>query len=188
MSINDGIRNLKPEDGLVDVSLSQKYGYILSRSDLNTAEKNAAIKSYMSSNETNAFAPCEAAGITATEYADVVLKIGTLEPIGENKGVTAAQKYEVCVQSFSSEAKQDAMLRRYMSAETEAKYDGLRDSGVSPATYVAWYSAKYTYGDGNGSWKQDELEKWLRENVSSRAQRAALWEATNAGWKNNPFK
>lgn len=188
MSINDGIRNLKPEDGLMNVSLSQKYGHILSRSDLSIAEKNAAIKSYMSSNETDAFAPCEAAGITATEYAEVVLKIGDLEPIGENKGVTAAQKYEVCVKSFSSEAKQDAMLRRYMSAETEAKYDTLRDSGVSPATYVAWYSAKYTYGDGNGSWKQDELEKWLRENVSSRSQRAALWEATNAGWKNNPFK
>ena len=188
MSINDGIRNLKPEDGLVNVSLSQKYGYILSRSDLSIAEKNAAIKSYMSSNEADAFAPCEAAGITATEYAEVALKIGKLEPSGENKGVTAAQKYEVCVKSFSSEAKQDAMLRRYMSAETEEKYDTLRDSGVSPATYVAWYSAKYTYGDGNGSWKQDELEKWLIENVSSRSQRAALWDATNAKWKNNPFK
>lgn len=187
-SINSGIRNLEPEDGKDDASVYQKYDYILSREDLSPSQKDAAIIAYMGEQEETRFKPCADSGVSATTYANVALRIHELKPTGGRPSVNDGQKFEVCVNAVSSEKQQDALLNRYMDSNQSAKYEKARSAGITPTLYVKYYNAKYTYGDGNGSWTQDELQRWLDANVSSRSQKDTLWELTNSGWKNNPYK
>lgn len=187
-SINSGIREIEPEDGKDEASVYQKYDYILSRKDLSPSQKDAAIIAYMGDQEEARFKPCADSGVSATNYANVALKIHGLKPTGGRTSVNDGQKFEVCVNSVSSVKQQDALLNRYMDKDQSAKYKQARSAGVFPSLYVKYYNAKYTYGDGNGSWNQNELQHWLDENVSSRSQKATLWELTNSSWKNNPYK
>lgn len=123
----------------------------------------------------------------ANAYVQIALKVDRLKPIRGNKGISDVQKWEVCVSSVKSEKQQDAMLKVYMSDEQYKTYSDLRKIGLSPTFYVKYVNAKYTVGDKNGSWKQEELKTWLDSYSLSNAQKAAIWEATNKGWKNNPY-
>lgn len=68
-------------------------------------------------------------------------------------------------------------LRRKMGNQVN---ELLGDAGANVLTQ--------NYGNGNGSWTQAELQSWLDANVSSTSQKAVLWELTNSGWKNNPYR
>lgn len=187
-SITEGIRALEPQGGKEEVSDYQKYEFILGRTDLDAKQRDAALVSYMSEKEKERYDACAATGVSATTYITVLSDIHNLTPLAGRDGVTAVQKWEVCVNAVSSEKQQDALLDRYMDSNQAAKYDMARSAGVSPKLYVKYYNAKYTYGDKNGSWKQSELQSWLDANVSSTSQKAVLWEIANSGWKNNPYR
>ena len=187
-SITEGVRALKPQEGKEDVSDYQKYEYILGRTDLNAKQRDAALVSYMNAKEKERYDACAATGVSATTYITVLSDIHNLTPLAGRDGVTSAQKWEVCIKAVSSEEQQDALLNRYMDTDQAAKYEKARSAGVAPKLYVKYCDAKYTYGDGNGSWTQAELQSWLDANVSSTSQKAVLWELTNSGWKNNPYR
>ena len=77
--------------------------------------------------------------------------------------------------------------RRYMTDDQVAKYNTCRAANISPSIYVKYSSAKYTYGNGNGSWTQDELKSWLDSQNLTTEQKRVLWTVTNSGWKSNPY-
>lgn len=187
-SITEGIRAIVPPAGSDEVSVYQKYDYILGRDDLTNEQKDAAIAAYMSETEKERFDVCAKSGVSATAYVTVMSTIHNLKPLEGRSAVTDGQKWEVCVNAVSSEKQQDALLDRYMDSNQAAKYDMARSAGVAPKLYVKYYNAKYTYGDKNGSWKQSEIQSWLDANVSSTSQKAVLWELANSGWKNNPYR
>ena len=142
----------------------------------------------MSAKEKERYDACAATGVSATAYITVLSDIHNLTPLAGRDGVTSGQKWEVCIKAVSSEAQQDALLNRYMDTDQAAKYEKARSAGVAPKLYVKYCNAKYTYGNGNGSWTQAELQSWLDANVSSTSQKAVLWELTNSGWKKNPYR
>ena len=187
-SILRGISDIEPLAGADSVSSYQKYDYILGRRDLDKAQRDAALVSYMSAKEKERYDACAATGVSATTYVTVLSDIHNLTPLAGRDGVTSAQKWEVCIKAVSSEEQQDALLNRYMDTDQAAKYEKARSAGVAPKLYVKYCNAKYTYGNGNGSWTQAELQSWLDANVSSTSQKAVLWELTNSGWKNNPYR
>ena len=187
-SITEGIRALEPQEGKEEVSDYQKYEFILGRTDLDAKQRDAALVSYMSEKEKERYDACAATGVSATTYITVLSDIHNLTPLAGRDGVTAVQKWEVCIKAVSSEEQQDALLNRYMDTDQAAKYEKARSAGVAPKLYVKYCNAKYTYGNGNGSWTQAELQSWLDANVSSTSQKAVLWEIANSGWKNNPYR
>lgn len=187
-SITEGVRALEPQEGKEEVSDYQKYEFILGRTDLDAKQRDAALVSYMSAKEKERYDACAATGVSATTYITVLSDIHNLTPLAGRDGVTAVQKWEVCIKAVSSEEQQDALLNRYMDTDQAAKYEKARSAGVAPKLYVKYCNAKYTYGNGNGSWTQAELQSWLDANVSSTSQKAVLWEIANSGWKNNPYR
>lgn len=114
----------------------------------------------MSKGQLEGYTSASKAGVGANAYVQIALKVDRLKPIRGNKGI---------------------------SDEQYKTYSGLRKIGLSPTFYVKYVNAKYTVGDKNGSWKQEELKTWLDSYSLSNAQKAAIWEATNKGWKNNPY-
>ena len=186
-SISAEIGALIPEGDNKTVSPAQKWEAIIARDDLTPQEQDVAIRTYMSDEEEKRYDACARAGVTAVEYVTVNSRIRKLQPIGDAKGVSSGQKWQVCISSTSSTQKQDALLRCYMSEEQEMKYNTCRDANISPSTYVTYYNAKNTYGDGNGAWTQAELKDWLNSQNLTQAQKSILWSITNSSWKNNPF-
>lgn len=188
LTIIAGVAELAPEDGKESVSALQKWEYVVSVNGLTGAQQDAALRAYMTEEQQSKYEPVAAAGVSAKTYVATTRKITDLQPIRDNTKVSDVQKWQVCIAATKSQEQQDALLRSYMDKEQIAKYNELRKAGVSPATYVAYADAKYTYGDRNGSWKQDELREWLNNQDLAREQKAAIWETTNSGWKTNPYR
>lgn len=186
--INEVIRSLKPEGDSETVSLSQKLEAISNISHLSEAEVDAAIRAYMGEDEAKAYDSCYKAGVTPRQYVNVVLQVSNLKPLEGNKGITDAQKLEVCVNSVSEQTAQNALIRKYLSSNSEAKYDACYKAGVTPRQYVNFRSAVYSVGNANGSWSKDELRKWLRTQALSSEAKTALWAAANSSWgRDDPY-
>lgn len=186
--IEDSVKSLKPEGDSETVSLSQKLEAISNISHLSEAEVDAAIRAYMGEDEAEAYDSCYKAGVTPRQYVNVVLQVSNLKPLEGNKGITDAQKLEVCVNSVSEQTAQNALIRKYLSSNSEAKYDACYKAGVTPRQYVNFRSAVYSVGNANGSWSKDELRKWLRTQALSSEAKTALWAAANSSWgRDDPY-
>jgi len=87
-----------------------------------------------------------------------------------------------------SEKEKMAALSVYMPDSTYRKLEIVSGYDVTPTQWVTYFSAADKDESGNVS--QMEANMYLKTMTSLNSQqRAALWQATNAGWnpKSNPF-
>lgn len=76
-----------------------------------------------------------------------------------------------------SESQRAAMLHRYMDDNQEKKLDAAVSAGVPVKVYVDTYNAKYTWGNGDGTWNKSELSSYLRSMGYSGNIYNALYNA-----------
>lgn len=130
-------------------------------------------------------------GLSDESAYQISTALEELEPEEGEESVSKMQRYKAITNSGLGEEEQMQALSAVM---TEAEYGRLKagyDAGVTPESYVKFKEALPKYdADGNGSYKQEEVEAAIRSIPGlSNAQRAALWQIQNKSWKptGNPF-
>lgn len=130
------------------------------------------------------------AGIADDDAYELANKINALEPLDGEDNVSDLQRYTAVTDSGLSAEDQMRAMSKLMG---EAEYEKLQTGysyGVTPSSYVKFKQLQPMYDtDGNGSFKQSEVEAALTALVASNEVRAALWQMANKSWKpqNNPF-
>ena len=113
-----------------------------------------------------------------------------LEPLEGEDQVSSLQKYQAVVNSDLTESEQMTAMGELMP---ETEYEKLRVGslqGVTPRAYVSYKQTLPLYDtDGNGSFKQEEVQAALDSLPLTTEQRAALWQMQNKSWKpsSNPY-
>lgn len=131
-----------------------------------------------------------AAGLDDQSAYDLNEALDNLEPPEGEDQVTSLQKYQAVVNSGLTESEQMTAMGELMP---EGEYEKLRAvslEGVTPRAYVSYKQTLPLYDtDGNGSFKQEEVEAALDSLPLTTEQRAALWQMQNKSWKpgNNPY-
>ena len=131
-----------------------------------------------------------AVGLDDQSAYDLNEALGNLEPTEGEDQVTSLQKYQAVVNSGLTESEQMTAMGELMP---EGEYEKLRAvslEGVTPRAYVSYKQTLPLYDtDGNGSFKQEEVEAALDSLPLTTEQRAALWQMQNKSWKpgNNPY-
>ena len=122
--------------------------------------------------------------VTPETWFQTYDKIQDLEPYGDNKGVSAWQKYEAVVQNNPRQA--DAILQSYMDESAYTRYTTARDFGVSPELYIAYYKqnaltdAKDENGKSVNGLKKERMEQWFLSQGYSKAQFNYMYKLFNA--------
>lgn len=131
-----------------------------------------------------------AAGMSDESAYSLNQALGELEPLEGEDHVTSLQKYQAVVNSDLTESEQMTAMGELMP---ETEYEKLRVGslqGVTPRAYVSYKQALPLYdADGNGSFKQEEVQAALDSLPLTTEQRAALWQMQNKSWKpsSNPY-
>lgn len=131
-----------------------------------------------------------AAGLDDQSAYDLNEALDNLEPPEGEDQVTSLQKYQAVVNSGLTESEQMTAMGELMP---ETEYEKLRVGslqGVTPRAYVSYKQALPLYdADGNGSFKQEEVQAALDSLPLTTEQRAALWQMQNKSWKpsSNPY-
>ena len=113
-----------------------------------------------------------------------------LEPLEGEDQVSSLQKYQAVVNSDLTESEQMTAMGELMP---ESEYEKLRVGslqGVTSRVYVSYKQTLPLYDtDGNGSFKQEEVQAALDSLPLTTEQRAALWQMQNKSWKpsSNPY-
>lgn len=113
-----------------------------------------------------------------------------LEPLEGEDQVSSLQKYQAVVNSDLTESEQMTAMGELMP---ETEYEKLRVGSLQGVTHRAYVSYKQTLPlydtDGNGSFKQEEVQAALDSLPLTTEQRAALWQMQNKSWKpsSNPY-
>ena len=103
--------------------------------------------------------------------------------------VRSIQKWEAIVKNPDlSEAQKVASLQAGMSEKQRMALNTCVGAEISAAQFVEITRAKDTFGNGNGSWTQDELREYLDRSYYSKKQKAVIWEVFGSDWKVNPYK
>ena len=121
------------------------------------------------------------------QYVSVCEKVNALKPIGDRENIALGQKLKVCVDTVKTGAAQDAMLRKYLDEDAEAKYNTCRKAGVTPKQYADFRMAQVTVA--GGTWSKSELKSWLRSRSDlTSKEKHALWAAANKTWgEDDPY-
>lgn len=131
-----------------------------------------------------------AAGMSDESAYSLNQALDELEPLEGEDQVTSLQKYQAVVNSDLTESEQMTAMGELMP---ETEYEKLRVGslqGVTPRAYVSYKQALPLYdADGNGSFKQEEVQAALDSLPLTTEQRAALWQMQNKSWKpsSNPY-
>lgn len=131
-----------------------------------------------------------AAGLNDQSAYDLNEALDRLEPPEGEDQVTSLQRYQAVVGAGLTESEQMTAMEELMP---ETEYEKLRAGslqGVTPRAYVSYKQALPLYdADGNGSFKQEEVQAALDSLPLTTAQKAALWQMQNKSWKpqNNPY-
>lgn len=131
-----------------------------------------------------------AAGLNDQSAYDLNEALDSLEPPEGEDQVTSLQRYQAVVGAGLTESEQMTAMEELMP---ETEYEKLRAGslqGVTPRAYVSYKQALPLYdADGNGSFKQEEVQAALDSLPLTTAQKAALWQMQNKSWKpqNNPY-
>lgn len=114
-----------------------------------------------------------------------------LEPEDGEDSVSKMQRYKAITESGISAEDQMAAMAAVMTESEYSKLQAGYAAGVMPESYIRFKELLPEYdADGNGSFKQEEVEAAIRAIPGlSNAQRAALWQMQNKSWKpsGNPF-
>ena len=149
-----------------------------------------------------------AAGLDDDAAYELSNALNELEPLEGENTVSGLQRYRAVVDAGLTEDEQMAALSGLM---TESEYGKLQTGysfGVAPEAYVTYKELLPMYDtDGNGSFKQEEVEAAIDAMGSTtggiilpsagaapgvlltNAEKAALWQMANKSWKpkNNPY-
>lgn len=131
-----------------------------------------------------------AAGMSDESAYSLNQALDELEPLEGEDQVTSLQKYQAVVNSDLTESEQMTAMGELMP---ETEYEKLHVGslqGVTPRAYVSYKQALPLYdADGNGSFKQEEVQAALDSLPLTTEQRAALWQMQNKSWKpsSNPY-
>lgn len=131
-----------------------------------------------------------AAGMSDESAYSLNQALDELEPLEGEDQVSSLQKYQAVVNSDLTESEQMTAMGELMP---ETEYEKLRVGslqGVTPRAYVSYKQTLPLYdADGNGSFKQEEVQAALDSLPLTTEQRAALWQMQNKSWKpsSNPY-
>ena len=131
-----------------------------------------------------------AAGMNDESAYSLNQALDELEPLEGEDQVSSLQKYQAVVNSDLTESEQMTAMGELMP---ETEYEKLRVGslqGVTPRAYVSYKQTLPLYDtDGNGSFKQEEVQAALDSLPLTTEQRAALWQMQNKSWKpsSNPY-
>ena len=116
------------------------------------------------------------------------------------KNASDAEKRKMIDKVFkdaNTKGKQETLLKKGYSASkvyTEGFDGGKKENadkvfsaGVAPKRYYELMTDKSVDLDGNGSKTQYEVYTYLQNTDLTDAQKAAIWNSYNKGWKNNPY-
>lgn len=139
---------------------------------------------------------CESDHVVSRYEAEQSARIAELETEEGKSSVSELQKLEAVVDSGLSQTAQEAALSVLMSEDSYAKYETVREYGVTPEYYVTFKQAMPEYDeDGNGKYTQKEVTSAIVSmfpmfpTQEQKRIQAALWQMANKQWKskNNPF-
>lgn len=116
------------------------------------------------------------------------------------KNASDAEKRKMLNNVFkdaNTKGKQETLLKKGYSAKKvyTDDFDGGKlenadnafNAGVAPKHYYELMTDKSVDLDGNGSKTQYEVYTYLQNTDLTDAQKAAIWNSYNKGWKNNPY-
>ncbi|MBE6767348.1 MAG: hypothetical protein E7549_00375 [Ruminococcaceae bacterium] len=160
---------------------------VLEKADL-TDEQKLMLYSVISESGKEKLQGMMDAGMSWSDVMAVCNKVDALSPEKGKKSVSSRQKQQAIVKMSLSEKEKMAALSVYMPDSTYRKLEIVSGYDVTPTQWVTYFSAADKDESGNVS--QMEANMYLKTMTSLNSQqRAALWQATNAGWnpKSNPF-
>lgn len=130
------------------------------------------------------------AGVDSNDAYTLTKDLEALEPQDGKATVSDVQKWRLSV-DFSDDIKdQIAALSLVMSERQFMNVEVARDMGVSPRNYVTLQEIKVRFdADGNGSYKQSEIQAAIDSMKLSQEEGAVLWQLANGSSdpKNNPY-
>ena len=127
------------------------------------------------------------AGITGTAAAEILTGMADLQPPAGKDEVTFTQKLRVIADSSLDDAGKLKAVNAALDKTTVTKMNQASGYGISVNTYTEFQETLPHYdADGNGSYKQAEVEAALDNMELSNTERAVLWQLRTGG-KHNPF-
>lgn len=130
------------------------------------------------------------AGMDSDEAYALTKELEELEPQDGKATVSDVQKWRVSVDFSDDISDQIAALSMVMPESQFRNVEVARDMGVSPRSYVMLQEIKVRFdADGNGSYKQSEIQAAIDSMNLSREERAVLWQLANgsSSARNNPY-
>lgn len=174
----------KAEDGRSRISKDQAKTMLKKYSDLDDDEVSALVEKWtcyvVTGIDYDGIADAfQSDKITANRAKDMMMKYGGLS------------SYEASIRVSAFEFRKNNPEFKDAKEETIAKYtEYCEPYGVTPNEYFSFRDSLPKYdSDGNGSFKQSEVEDALRAMPGlTDAKRAQMWQSVNKKWKNNPFR
>lgn len=129
----------------------------------------------------------KAAGITGTAAAEILTGLADLQPPAGKDEVTFVQKLRVIADSALDDAGRLKAVNAALDKTTVQKMNQANGYGINVNLYTEFQETLPKYdADGNGSYKQAEVEAALDNMELSNTERAVLWQLRTGG-KHNPF-
>lgn len=127
------------------------------------------------------------AGADAESAYTMAMAVAALKPAPGKDEVSQGQKFEAIGKADVEDVYKMAVMEEWLEETTFKKLELAMGHGVSIELYgKAKQMLPKFDADGNGSYKQAEVENALRSMDISEKERAALWQAITNG-KRNPF-
>lgn len=127
-------------------------------------------------------------GFSNSDAERIFNVVANLKPEAGKDDVSYRQKNEAILKMGMSNSDTYKALMNYNTTSASEKIKKFKDNGLPASVYVAYYNAKYTKGNKDGKWNQDELKDWLDDQNLTNSQRAIIWSLTDSKWKSNPFE
>jgi len=129
----------------------------------------------------------KSAGIAGTSAAEILTGLADLQPAAGDNEVTFAQKLRVIADSSLDDAGKLQAVNAALDKTTVKKMNQASGYGINVDTYTQFQETLPRFdADGNGSYKQAEVEAALDNMDLSNSERAVLWQLRTGG-KNNPY-
>lgn len=129
----------------------------------------------------------KASGIAGTSAAEILTGLADLQPAAGDNEVTFVQKLRVIADSSLDDAGKLQAVNAALDKTTVKKMNQASGYGINVDTYTQFQETLPRYdADGNGSYKQAEVEAALDNMDLTNSERAVLWQLRTGG-KRNPF-
>lgn len=126
-------------------------------------------------------------GVKGTDAVNIVTGIAALKPMPGKSDVNFVQKLQVISSSSLNDAGKLSAVNAELDDTTVTKMNIASKNGINVDTYTQFQETLPRFdADGNGSYKQAEVETALDNMNLTNTERAVLWQL-HTGGKHNPF-